>query len=856
MNHRLRWLSLFVLLCSFAAPGLAQGDGKLTLEAAFEPATAKPGDEVTLVLSATVDPQFHAYGSKETTNIPVRLDPAKLKPAGLEVVGKTKIPPGIRKEVFGVESFPLPHEFKVRQTMKVPAGMAAGTVTVKGELDYQVCDENMCLAPSAAAFSAKLVVEAAGPAPLGTKPGLKLVPDAKFTIAARFEPTTARAGDTVKLVLKCTVDPRYHAYGSKEPTNLPIALDPAKAKWGSLEAAGPAQIPPGDKKEVLGAASYPLPHEFEVVQALKVPAAQSPGDVVVDGKLDYQLCDENSCEMPAEAVFRATLKVEAAPVAAKEPEAEPAPLPDFGAKLTLEARFEPATARAGEPVKLVLKCTVDPRYHAYGSKETTNVPVALDPAKVQTDGLESAGAPQIPPGERKEVFGAESFPLPHEFEVVLPLKVPAGQQPGDVVVAGKLDYQLCDENSCDPPEEADFRATLKVEAGAARAAEPAKVAEPPKPDSPKADTPKSEPKNGPKQDDNPFGGSLWLLILACIGGGLFALAMPCTYPMIPITFSFFTKQAEKRGGKVLPLALTYGFGIVLMFTLVGALLSTVIVDVVNHWVTNAVIGVMFLFFAFVLFGWINLNPPQFIQRTTGKASSVGGYLGVFFMGATLVISSFTCTAPIVGSLLANVAQFGTGRVAFGMAIFGLTMAAPFVFLALMPTKVKSMPRSGEWMETLKISLGFVELAAALKFVSMVDFAMGWQALPRELFLMLWVAIFAMWALFLFGILRKAGTPNEGVSAGRMASGMFVTLLTAYFFFGALGYKLDFYTTNFIPGYSAESVMARGGGKSGDETGGNGHALGKHTVVLDDQPKAIQVAKADDKLLLYNFTGFN
>jgi thiol:disulfide interchange protein len=292
-----------------------------------------------------------------------------------------------------------------------------------------------------------------------------------------------------------------------------------------------------------------------------------------------------------------------------------------------------------------------------------------------------------------------------------------------------------------------------------------------------------------------------------------------------------------------------------MFVFVGVGLSAVIQDVVNHWVTNTIIGVMFVFFAFVLFGWINLQPPQFIQNAAGKASATGGLLGVFFMGATLVITSFTCTAPIVGSLIANVAKLGNVRVGIGMGIFGLTMALPFVALALMPTKVKAMPRSGEWMDTLKISLGYVELAAALKFVSMVDFALGWQILPRELFLMLWTAIFGMWALFLFGILRKAGTVNEGVSNGRMAGGMAVTLLATYFFYGALGYQVDFYTTNFIPGYSAQSVLARGGGGEGGEKGQK-RVPGEHAIVIDDVKRAIEVARADDKLLLYNFTGFN
>jgi len=296
---------------------------------------------------------------------------------------------------------------------------------------------------------------------------------------------------------------------------------------------------------------------------------------------------------------------------------------------------------------------------------------------------------------------------------------------------------------------------------------------------------------------------------------------------------------------------------------VGYAMAAVIIDVVNHWLTNTIIGVLFVFFAFVLFGWINLSPPQWMNRlaykaqtsaqtqSTGVWGAVSALLGVFFMGATLVISSFTCTAPIVGSLLANIAELGKERVAIGMAIFGATMAFPFVFLALLPGRVKAMPRSGEWMETLKISLGFIELAAALKFASMVDFAFGWQILPRELFLLLWTAIFGMWAMYLFGILRKAGSgPNEGVGAGRMASGMVVTLLATYFLFGAMGNKLDAIMTGFIPGYSNSLVSHAEGGK-----GGKKHA-GDHTLILDDQKHAIEVARAEDKLLLYNFTGFN
>jgi thiol:disulfide interchange protein len=675
----------------------------------------------------------------------------------------------------------------------------------------------------------------------------------KFRVTATFEPAAASPGDTVVLRLAATVAPGFHAYGTLEKTNLPVALEQDRLELHGLELAGRAVVPPGKLKRGEFGDTFPLPDSFVVTQPLRVPAGMAAGEVTVRGVLFHQVCDENSCLAPDRAPFEAKLVIQE-PRVVQEPAPAPALttkpglqlLPDD--KVTIQAAFVPPAARAGEAARLVLTVTVIDGWHAYGARETTNIPVGLDLAKLDLGSLEPVDTPIVPPGEPKELFGVESFPLPQVFEVVQVVRVPEGAQPGEVQVEGVLDYQVCDENSCDQPAEAEFRARLTIEPG------PARAEAMPQPTQP-TPTPQPPTNGAPGDPDNPFTGSWWALILASIGGGLFALAMPCTYPMIPITFSFFTKQAEKRGGKVLSLAIVYGLGIIAMFVFVGVGLSAVIQDVVNHWVTNTIIGVMFVFFAFVLFGWINLQPPQFIQNAAGKASATGGLLGVFFMGATLVITSFTCTAPIVGSLIANVAKLGNVRVGIGMGIFGLTMALPFVALALMPTKVKAMPRSGEWMDTLKISLGYVELAAALKFVSMVDFALGWQILPRELFLMLWTAIFGMWALFLFGILRKAGTVNEGVSNGRMAGGMAVTLLATYFFYGALGYQVDFYTTNFIPGYSAQSVLARGGGGEGGEKGQK-RVPGEHAIVIDDVKRAIEVARADDKLLLYNFTGFN
>jgi thiol:disulfide interchange protein len=346
-------------------------------------------------------------------------------------------------------------------------------------------------------------------------------------------------------------------------------------------------------------------------------------------------------------------------------------------------------------------------------------------------------------------------------------------------------------------------------------------------------------------------GSLWTLILAAIGGGIFALLMPCTYPMIPITISFFTKQAEARGGNVLPLSLLYGLGIVLIFITIGLVVGPVILVFATHPITNLVLGAMFVLFAAVLFGAITLNPPQSMMMLAGKASMRGGLLGVFLMGMTLVLTSFTCTAPFVGSLLSLAASGGSGigRIALGMGVFGLTMAVPFMALSLLPGKIQSLPSSGEWMDTLKISLGFIELAAALKFFSNTDLVWNWQVLSRELFLLLWTGIFVLAAVYLFGWIKIKGHASQEIGAGRMLGAVAFLLFGAYCWHGYRGHTMDGIMTAIIPPYS--SAMGA--------TANNGHGgvpgEGTHEIVIDDFKAAKASARSQYKPVLINFTGF-
>jgi len=331
--------------------------------------------------------------------------------------------------------------------------------------------------------------------------------------------------------------------------------------------------------------------------------------------------------------------------------------------------------------------------------------------------------------------------------------------------------------------------------------------------------------------------------------GLITLLMPCTYPMIPITISYFTKQAMAREGKVLPLSLAYGGGIVLMFVVLGAALGKPVQYFANHPVTQLVIGGLFLFFALVLWGVINLQPPRALMQMAGKASRKGGMAGVFLMGLTLVVTSFSCTAPFVGDIIARGGALGWTRAILGMGVFGLTMAIPFVLLSLFPSRLQRMPSAGEWMHVLKVTLGFIEFAAAFKFFSGADLVWGLGMLPDELFLVIWLGTFLTLALFLFGRIRLVGETQHEIGPVRMAAGLATLIFSFYLVFGLLGFRMGPLMTAFLPGYRAERAAEWGGG-------GSGSAIREQIVIKDDLETALATAQAQNKLVLVNFTGFN
>ncbi|MDL5513979.1 cytochrome c biogenesis protein CcdA [Arenibacter sp. M-2] len=287
---------------------------------------------------------------------------------------------------------------------------------------------------------------------------------------------------------------------------------------------------------------------------------------------------------------------------------------------------------------------------------------------------------------------------------------------------------------------------------------------------------------------------LWTIFVLGFLGGLIALLTPCVFPMIPLTVSFFTKQGAHRS-KGIANALLYGFFIVLIYFLLSLpfhLFDSVDSQILNTIATNVWLNLffflIFIFFAFSFFGYYELTlPSSWANKMDSASSKVGGAIGIFFMAVTLAIVSFSCTGPILGGLLGSTA-LAEGDVATnlstGMVGFGVALALPFGLFALFPTWLNSLPKSGGWMTTVKVTLGFLELVLAFKFLSNADLVGNWGIFKREIFLGIWIILFVLLSLYLFGIFRfPHDGPKQRLSAGRKLTAVLSSLFAIYLVLG-------------------------------------------------------------------------
>ena len=341
--------------------------------------------------------------------------------------------------------------------------------------------------------------------------------------------------------------------------------------------------------------------------------------------------------------------------------------------------------------------------------------------------------------------------------------------------------------------------------------------------------------------------SLWWLFVLCVGGGLLALLTPCVWPIIPMTVSFFMKRGTSRRESVGG-ALAYAASIIVIYVALGLLVTALFgASTLNAIATSAVANLIFfallVLFALSFFGAFELQlPSSWAGKMDVAAERTTGLLSILFMAFTLVIVSFSCTGPIIGTLLVEAAGSGS-RVApaVGMLGFALGLAVPFGLFALFPSWMKKLPKSGNWMGVVKVVLGFVELALSLKFLSVADLAYGWHILDREVFLALWIAIFGLLGLYLLGLFRfesdgASSQPSIGVTRFMLALASLA--FTAYLIPGLWGAPLRG-TSAFVPPLSTQDFVL-------------GRQVG---MVYNDYDAALQAAAQQGLPVFIDFTGY-
>lgn len=478
----------------------------------------------------------------------------------------------------------------------------------------------------------------------------------------------------------------------------------------------------------------------------------------------------------------------------------------------------------GDTYQIVLDATIANGYHMYdfGPYEGGPNPTVIKFNK--GEGYELVGKPVIATPAKKqhdETFDMEIGSFEGRAQFTQNIRLHAQ----NAKVTGNVEWMACNNGSCVPPDDIDFTIPVTAAAGAgtwtpaqaaantaAAAANASPVAQPEasadtaaaaQGDSlSSADSAAAAAATDGSKDANAAaaGGSLWKLILEAIAWGFAALLTPCVFPMIPMTVSFFlhgSEEEQKKSGKFR--AFMYGIFIILLYTLPIAIIilltlliggHAVTADIFNwlatNWIPNIIFFIVFMIFAASFFGAFEITMPEKLVNGSDKNSNKKGLLGVFFMALTTVLVSFSCTGPIVGTVLIKSTSGEFWTPILTMLAFSVAFALPFTLFALFPSLLKKI-KGGSWLNTFKVVLGFVELALGMKFLQVADQTYHWGILPREIYLALWIVIFAMLGFYLLGKLRfKYDEPVEHISFFRLILAIFDFMFVVYMIPGMWG----------------------------------------------------------------------
>lgn len=505
---------------------------------------------------------------------------------------------------------------------------------------------------------------------------------------------------------------------------------------------------------------------------------------------------------------------------------------------------EPASAPPGARVLGNLTARMDPGWRVY-SMTTPRPPIATTVEIAPHPAIEAVRLYQPEPVRKLDPnFGTETETFVGEVTLLVELRLSADAAPGAIELTVRPRFQACDDRQCLPPRRANVTALLTVDPAA-----PSTSPAIPPGYRLVSGTPEeiaAEPSAVPRETSAPPQ-ALSMFLLVAFGFGLAAIFTPCVFPMIPITVSFFLNKPAAGRARAVFEALVFSLGIIVLFSGLGLLVTALLGPFgmvqlgSNPWV-NGFIAAVFIVFALSLLGAFEIRIPSSVLTRLDQASRGGGLAGTLLMGLTFSLTAFACVGPFVGTLLAASLAEGGWKPALGMLGFATGLASPFFLLALFPSYLARMPRAGGWMERVKVVLGFAVLAAAFKYLSAVDKVLGWNLLTRELFLAVWIVLFALAGLYLLGLLRLPGIrPEETLGLPRLLIGAALLVLAVSLLPGMFGGRLGELDA-FVPPPREEAAPAGG-------------PAPERRWMKNQYAEALDRARRDNKLVFVSFTGY-
>ena len=522
-------------------------------------------------------------------------------------------------------------------------------------------------------------------------------------------------------------------------------------------------------------------------------------------------------------------------------------------KWSLESDAKGKSLKVNENFKATLKAEIEGDWHLYALEQPAGGPIATTikipegkPFKLNAE----VTAPK-PITEFDPNFQIDTKFYTGKAEFNLPLQASSETSADDLAV--NVRFQLCNDTLCLPPKTVQVSFTgfedVKKQSASGNSPPISNVQSENIGSEPKPATQVQRSNSNP--GDLPLSSFIWLALTL----GALSLLTPCVFPMIPITVSYFTNHASRNRARAVKLAFVYSVGIIATFTLLGMLLAIFVgaaginLFAANPWV-NIIITAIFLFFAFNLFGAYEINIPTSVltkldNLTRSREGDGGGIIGALLMGLTFTLTSFTCTSPFVGTILVSASNGEWQMPLIGMLAFSSVFALPFFVLALLPQYVSQLPRAGGWMNSIKVSMGFLEIAAAMKFLSNVDLIWNWGIFTRSLVLSVWIALGIILAVYLLGKFQLFhDTKPEKIGAVRLVSAIISLAISFYLLTGLFGAKLG-ELESFLPP-DLESSSTKVFGKSTKD---------ELVWIKDDLDKAVAQAKAENKRVFIDFTGY-